>query len=67
MLGKENDMPIGRLAARRCTAERRTPFGGNLAEGDPKGVDAGLAEAGGRRAMLAELAESGLDTKKNLL
>ena len=29
-----------------------------------KCADAGLAEAGGRRAMLAELAESGLDTKK---
>jgi len=26
---------------RRCTAERRTPFGGNLAEGDPKGAQAG--------------------------
>ena len=32
-----------------------------------KCADAGLAEAGGRRAMLAELAESGLDAKKNLL
>ena len=31
-----------------------------------KCADAGLAEAGGRRAVLAELAESGLDTK-NLL
>ena len=34
-------MPIGRLAARRCTAERRTPFEGNLAEGDPEGAQAG--------------------------
>jgi len=41
LYGKENDMPIGRLAARRCTAERRTPFEGNLAEGDPKGAQAG--------------------------
>ena len=24
-------------AVQRCTAERRKPFGGNLAEGDPKG------------------------------
>ena len=23
------------MAARRCTAERRTPFGGNLADGNP--------------------------------
>ena len=29
-----------------------------------KCADAGLAEAGGRRAMLAELAESEFDTKK---
>ena len=32
-----------------------------------KCADAGLAEAGGRRAVLAELAESEFDTKKNLL
>ena len=25
----------------RCTAERRKTFGGNLAEGDPKGAQAG--------------------------
>ena len=31
---------------------------------DNAAADAGLAEAGGRRAVLAELAESGLDTKK---
>ena len=32
-----------------------------------KCADAGLAEAGGRRAMLAELAESGLDAKKSVM
>ena len=28
-------------AVQRCTAERRKPFGGNLAEGDPKDAQAG--------------------------
>ena len=32
-----------------------------------KCVDDDWAEAGGRRAILAELAEFGIDTKKNLL
>ena len=32
-----------------------------------KCADAGLAEAGGRRAMLAELAESGFDAKKSVM
>ena len=34
---------------------------------DNAAADAGLAEAGGRRAMLAELVESGLDTKKSVM
>ena len=32
---KEVSIQLGRRGVQRCTAERRTPFGGNLAEGDP--------------------------------
>ena len=38
--GAERSERIARRAeqaVQRCTAERRKPFGGNLAEGDPKG------------------------------
>ena len=42
--GAERSEGIARRAeqaVQRCTAERRKPFGGNLAEGDPKGAQAG--------------------------
>ena len=42
--GAERSEGIARRAeqaVQRCTAERRKPFGGNLAEGDPKDAQAG--------------------------
>ena len=42
--GAERSEGIARRAeqaVRGCTAEKRMPFGGNLAEGDPKGAQAG--------------------------
>ena len=42
--GAERSEGIARRAeqaVQRCTAERRKPFGGDLAEGDPKGAQAG--------------------------
>ena len=38
---KEVSMQLGRRGVQRCTAKRRKPFGGNLAEGDPKDAQAG--------------------------
>ena len=41
LYGNENDKLSGMLSVRRCSSERRTPFGGNFAEGDLKGAQAG--------------------------
>ena len=46
--GAERSEGIARRAeqaVQRCTAERRKPFGGNLAEGDPKDAPEVIAQS----------------------